>query len=284
MRKNEIRTAVLRILLNNKLHGYEIHKILTSKGLNIDVSRLYKLLNEMQENSIVESHWKNSSIGPKKRIYQISVKGKEELQKMLLNAIRIVHQFYNDYIMNLPPKLNALNMIGEQITSHLNGKGRIAYLTMRYSKIQEKFVNILLNKLTQGMLYLVKPSSVKMDLNHKRLSLLDGDYNNLPLKDDFLDLLVILRTPPYESLETSLIEWNRVVGRGMVALLIPSVFTKQISDPMTIGDFIEKNEYLAVDQSKFIDYEFLNEMLGKFFPKIAKKEIAHMTVLLASKL
>jgi len=78
------------------------------------------------------------------------------------------------------------------VISTKDGKGRIAYLTLKYSKIQEKFVKILLNKLTQGVLYLVKPPSVKMDLTHKRLSLLDDDYNNLPLKDDFLDLLVIL--------------------------------------------------------------------------------------------
>ncbi len=70
----------------------------------------------------------------------------------------------------------------------------------------------------------------------------------------------------------------------MVALLMPSVFTRQISDPMTIGDFIEKHEHLTLDQSKLIDYEFLKEMLGKFFPKINEKEIVHMTVLLASKL
>jgi len=53
---------------------------------------------------------------------------------------------------------------------------------------------------------------------------------------------------------------------------------------MTIGDFIEKHEHLTLDQSKLIDYEFLKEMLGKFFPKINEKEIVHMTVLLASKL
>jgi len=284
MRKNEIRTDVLRMLMHNKLHGYEIYKILTSKGFKIDVGRLYKLLNEMQEKNVVESQWKNSSRGPKKRVYQISVKGKEALHKILLNASRIVHQFYNDYLMNLPPKLNALNVICEQITRHLNGKGRIAYLTLRYSKIQEKFVEILLNTLTKGMLYLVKPPSVKIDLTHNKLSFLDGDYNNIPLKDDFLDLLVIIITPPFDYLETSLIEWNRVVGRGVVALLIPSIFIKQISDPMTIGDFIEKHEHMTLEHSNVIDYKLLKGRLAKFFPKITKKEIVHMTVILASKL
>ncbi len=284
MRKNEIKTAILRMLKNNKLHGYEIHKILNSKGVKIDVSRLYKLLNEMQASNIVESQWENSSVGPKKRVYQLSVKGERELHKILLNAIRIVHQFYNDYMMNLPPKLNVLNKICEHITRHLNERGRIAYLTLRYSKIQEKFVQILLDKLTQGMLYLVKPTSVKMDLDHKRLSFLDGDYNNLPLKDDFLDLLVILGTPQNEFLDTSLIEWNRVVGRGVVALILPSVFIKKISDQMTIGDFIERHEYLTSDRSNFVEYEHLKELLRKFFPKVIKKEFVHMTVILALKL
>ena len=76
---------------NNEFYGYEIHKILNSQGIKIEISRLYRVLNEMLKDKIFSSRWEKSPSGPKKRIYKLDKKGIKRREEWL-TTFKSIHR------------------------------------------------------------------------------------------------------------------------------------------------------------------------------------------------
>jgi DNA-binding PadR family transcriptional regulator len=43
-----------------ELYGYEIHKMLAIEGSDVEISRLYRILNEMSKEGLLEGRWAKS--------------------------------------------------------------------------------------------------------------------------------------------------------------------------------------------------------------------------------
>lgn len=270
---------------DKKFYGYEVHKKLVSEDVKVEISRLYRVLNEMLREGLLESRWERSRFGPRKRVYWLGRKGREELKKILLDAIKTVHGFYGKYLMKLPPKVNAFDSICSLLTDELRGQGNIGYITSKYSVMHERTIRTLQNKAPQGKLYFIKPNPVQVDLKLHNLSFLDGAYNNIPLRKDYLDLLVIAGVPRKGSLATALREWHRVLRQnGRLAILTPTALIHKYEDPLTIGDFVEKYEHETIEKGGQINKEFLRALLKDFFNKVEERQVVHITIFLASEL
>jgi DNA-binding PadR family transcriptional regulator len=264
-----------------EFHGYEAHKRLTSEGVNIGLSRLYRVLNEMLGEGLLESRWDSSQRGPKIRLYHLGKKGKEELDKMLSDAIEDVHYFYDEYLLGLPPEVNAFNHVCRLLSSNLNGKGNIVFVTPQVREQHEKIIRGLHSVDPEAKIYLVKPESVAVDLKLD-LSSLDGTSSSIPLKDGFADLLIVLSIPKKDLLETAFRELQRVLKQsGTLALIAPTASIKKYEDPLTMGDFLEKYEYETTGVDEQLDMEFIEASLKKFFRRCQEKHVVHMTILLA---
>ena len=120
-------------------------------------------------------------------------KGREELDRILLDAIETVHSFYGEYLQNLRPKINVFAEFLQPITEELRGHENIAFITTKYYGMQEMMISFFQRKTPNGRIYFVKPKFVTMELNIDNLFLLDGTYDNIPLKDELP--LVHLVTP-----------------------------------------------------------------------------------------
>ena len=74
-----IRPAVLFVLIEEDLHGYEIVQRLNEfqlvKGYEPDATGVYRTLRSMEEMSLVESEWVLSEAGPAKRRYAVTANG-----------------------------------------------------------------------------------------------------------------------------------------------------------------------------------------------------------------
>ncbi len=282
MRTENLKKAILKMFGDREFYGYEIHKVLLSQGIDIELGRLYRVLTEMLREELLEGRWEKSRKGPKRRIYKIGEKGKDELNRIFLEAIQIVHMFYGKYLMSLTPKVDVLNTIFSTLLDELEGQNNIACVTLQYTPIHGWFLQTAHKISPRGHVYLIKPKSLQIDLKLDYLTIMNGSYSEILLKKDFLDLLVIMDLPQKDSLEKALIEWHRVLNKtGKLGILTPTVLLKKHMDPMSIGDFVEKYEHEIIEKSEKIDKEFLQGKLKTLFDRIEERQIVHMTILQA---
>ncbi|MFQ6080275.1 MAG: helix-turn-helix transcriptional regulator [Candidatus Bathyarchaeia archaeon] len=283
MRTENLERTILKLLKGKEIYGYQVHKQLVSRGVKIEISRLYRVLTGMWRKGYLESRWEKSRMGPRKRMYRLNKKGKEGLKRILLEAIETVHGFYSEYLLSLPPKTSVFNSICRLLSTNLKGQGNIAYITPKYSVTHEKILYGLHSEVPEGKIYLVKPSSLAVDLDLDNLLFLDGTYDSIPLRDGYVDLLVAVGLPQKDFLETVLREWRRVLKEsGTLAILTPTILIHKYEDPLTIGSFIEKYEHETLGRGEPVDRDFLEALLKNFFQNVKERRIVHITSFLAS--
>jgi DNA-binding PadR family transcriptional regulator len=268
---------------NRDFYGYDVHKVLLSENVKIEISRLYRVLNEMMREKLLEGRWEKSQRGPRKRVYQLGKKGKDELNNILEDAIKTVHGFYGAYLMNLPPKTNVLNRIIRLLTDGMKSDETIVYIATKFSPLHAILIYNLQRKIPQGTTFLVKPKSLDLDIKMDNLVSLDGAYNDVLLKDGNANLLVVMDLPEKDILEKALTEWHRIITKkGKLVIGTPTILVHRYEDPLTIGDFIEKYEHETIEKGEYIDKDFLQTLLKKYFKKVEEKQIVHMTFFLVS--
>ena len=283
MRTDDYKIAILKIFKGKEFHGYEAHKRLASEDIEIEISRLYRILNEMLREGLLEGRWARSQLGPKMRVYRVGKKGEEELNRILNEAIETVHYFYSEYLRGLPSEVNAFNIICSLLLRDLNEKANFIYINAQFSTPHERLIRGLHSEIPEAKIYLVKPSSLIVDLKLDNLVLLDGLPRSIPLRDSYADLIVVTDIPKQRSLEIALSEWCRVLKQdGKLALIVPTVNVKKYEDPMDIGDFLEKHEHEANRNDDYINETLIERTLKKAFRKVEEKQVIHITIIQAS--
>jgi DNA-binding PadR family transcriptional regulator len=282
MRTEDLKKIILRISGSGEFYGYKIHKQLASRKIVVSTSRLYRTLAEMVRQGLLESQWQKGQLGPRQRVYKLGEKGRKEREKILLDAIATVHGFYSEYLLNLPAKTNVFNTICRILSGNLSGKPDIGYVTSDYSEMHERLLRGLRGEIPGANIYFVKPASLAVDLNLENLWFLNGTYDSIPLKQGYVDLLVIVGVPHERFLEKSLKEWLRVLKQsGTLAICVPTVFTHKHDDPLSVGNFIEKYEHKTLEEGQHIETDYLKTLLKKSFQRVEEKQIVHITVFLA---
>lgn len=78
--KNFLRACVLLLLREHPSHGYDMMERLVALGFDReDPGRLYRTLRVLEKESLVRSAWEPSSVGPARRIYELTRPGMVEL-------------------------------------------------------------------------------------------------------------------------------------------------------------------------------------------------------------
>jgi PadR family transcriptional regulator PadR len=283
LRTEDLVKIILKLSKGREFYGYEIHKKLSSEGADVEVSRFYRVLATMLKEGYLESHWEKSPSGPKKRVYRLAEKGRKELNKILLDSIQTIHDFYADYLLNLPSDADVFDRIYSPLVHELRGRKNIGcMITLEYSAMHERMIRSLHGKAPQAKMYVVRPSSAAVELKVDNVAFLDGSPD-IPLKDGYLDLLVVTEIPPRDLLQSAVREWHRVLNqRGTLGILAPTVALRKYKDPLTIGDFIEKFEHETIQKGEPVDHEFLRRVLAKLFQDVKERQIVHMTLFMAS--
>jgi PadR family transcriptional regulator PadR len=247
MRTAELKNIILKQNPHQEFYGYEVHKSLASAGIEVEISRLYRVLTTMLKEQLLESRWTTSRTGPKKRMYRLSDKGQDALNDIFLDAVKTVHSFYGLYLLRLLPKINVFAQIYQLLTNELKGDEIIVFITRDFTPMHEMIIQTLHRNIPQGKIYLIKPDEIDADLALANLLYLDGNYHNIPLKTDYVDCMIVINLPTQEEVNHALQEWHRVLTpHGTLAILTPTVLLEHYDDPLTIGDFIEKHEHETI--------------------------------------
>ena len=285
MKTEDIKRIILKLVdsRSDGVHGYEMHKMLVSEKIEVELSRLYRLMNLMLKEGLLEGRWEKSQQGPRKRLYRLGQKGRKELDEIFLDSIEIVHSFYSKYLQSLRPKINVFDDIFSFLSGELKGHENIAYLTTANSAMHKLILFNLQKNVPEGKIYFVKPTAIAADLSLENIVILRGTHEDIPLKDDHVNLLFVIDLPNEGLLDTALKEWHRVISHeGRLAILTPTVLIQKHEDPLTIGQFIEKWEHENIEKGEHIDREILYTTLKMFFQKVEDRQIVHISMILAS--
>ena len=82
------------------LYGYKILaliKRLSGQTLNPSESTIYETLKNLEKDELVRSYWAESELGPPRKYYEITDKGKETL-KILLEEVRKIVDVVNKVV------------------------------------------------------------------------------------------------------------------------------------------------------------------------------------------
>jgi poly-beta-hydroxybutyrate-responsive repressor len=99
--KNFLRPCLLLLLREQPSHGYELLERLGPLGFTRDdPGGLYRALRALEQDGLVRSGWEPSSVGPDRRIYELTRSGMEELHrraKTLAEAKETLEVFLSRY-------------------------------------------------------------------------------------------------------------------------------------------------------------------------------------------
>lgn len=97
--QKDFRTAWLLLLLQaGPSYGYELRRALEVRELRLDPAVMYRGLREMEGRGLISSHWAPSGAGPKRRIYEMTAAGRDELIRIAA-AIRDDRDAQNAFLV-----------------------------------------------------------------------------------------------------------------------------------------------------------------------------------------
>ena len=86
-----LQPCLLVMLHRGEAHGYSLLNGLDEFGFNLDrldPSLVYRALREMEAASLVTSEWGDESLGPQRRVYQITEDGEQALAQWVADLRR----------------------------------------------------------------------------------------------------------------------------------------------------------------------------------------------------
>ncbi len=77
---NYLKACALLLISEAPAHGYQLLARLSSVGpTGFDLGALYRVLRMMEDDGLVASSWEDSAVGPDRRVYRITDRGRQTL-------------------------------------------------------------------------------------------------------------------------------------------------------------------------------------------------------------
>jgi SAM-dependent methyltransferase len=199
-----------------------------------------------------------------------------------LDAIETIRTHYSEYLLKLPTETSIFEGIAKMVIPQQLKQCKIAFYAPRLSIMHERIFSALKKRLPECETYVVHSKSINTNSNPTIAIFLNGDYNSIPLRSKYVDLLILEGLPNNKNAARAVEEWHRVLrDNGTLVVIVSKPVFSKFKDPLTIGDFIEKTENQNVSKGENVNGELLQKLLEKRFLKIRKKEMLQMIFLTA---
>ena len=134
----------------------------------------------------------------------------------------------------------------------------------------------------RGKVYLIKPSTLDFSIEMENVTVFDGANSDLPIKDNFVDRLIVIDVPSQETLNESVKEWRRAIkDEGRLIVVTPTILVQDRDEPLNIGDFVEMYEHQVVEKGSHIKPDLFFASLKSHFKCVLVSENMHMTFITA---
>lgn len=95
--REKTRNQLLLLLDRRPCHGYELRRLLHSAVGDIEITKLYRWLRDMENEGLVESETQTGHRGPSRRVYRLGPRGERCLREVLRDSIGVVLHFYDAF-------------------------------------------------------------------------------------------------------------------------------------------------------------------------------------------
>ncbi len=95
--RDRVCNQILLYLDRKPCHGYELHRLLTPVVGDVEVTKLYRWLREMERNGLVECEERKGPYGPARRVYQLGDRGERQVRQVLKDAMGTILHFYDAF-------------------------------------------------------------------------------------------------------------------------------------------------------------------------------------------
>lgn len=104
--KGILEGCILKVISDNETYGYQISEKLKMNGFpEISEGTIYPLLMRLEKNGLVTTIYKESPLGPKRKYFSISPKGREELNNFFIRWVQM-EKFINSLFQDYEGELN----------------------------------------------------------------------------------------------------------------------------------------------------------------------------------
>jgi DNA-binding PadR family transcriptional regulator len=237
----------------------------------------------MNEDGLLKVRWAKSKSGPKKKIYELTEEGESVRTEILMDAISTVHNFYLEYLLRLPPELNPFVEICTTLLGPTESNLRIACVVKRFSTPVNHILGIMQRMLQNAEKFIIGPADLVVHSEFEEWQKLSGDCQAIPLKDSFLDVLVLLEYGECHGADSCIKEWRRVLAQGgRLGVVTAKVTAQGNNDPLSIGVFIETQEHRVIMGQGYLDWTEFKSGVNGTFQTVEDEEIADVFVLTAT--
>ncbi len=226
------------------MYGYELWKRFASEGDKVQLSYLYKTLAEMSKEGLLVSRVQRGDRGPSRRQYFLSALGRRELGTIFAEATELVHDFYEDYMAKLPPEFfsERFNRMCNEVWT---GRESLAMvISQPLTRFHQEILENACRRTGAKHTYLVKPPESGAAPGLPGLTVLDGSFEDIQLKEKSLDCLIVVDIQDATNLKRCLREFRRLLRSGGVMFgCAPFMGLAGPSDPLDVGEFMKKMKY-----------------------------------------
>ena len=238
----------------------------------------------MKEEGLLKDRWEKSQSGPERRIYRIDKGGDIEREKILMEAIRTVHEFYTEYLLNLPPERSAFKIISGILTRGASKNANVAYVADKFSGPLRSIISQIGEDLSGAKIYAVSVQAKPIELELDDVFTIEGAFDDIPMKNDYLDLLIVTGNIDSSCLKSCLAEWKRVLSKdGTLAIVTPTATISTYNDPLGIGEFIEQREHPRIGGEGALSSERLLAEMSHHFERATEQKVVHISIILGIK-
>lgn len=260
------------------VYGYELHKRLASHGEGVQLSYLYKTLKEMCEEGLLEGRLQPGEHGPQRRQYRLTGRGIKELGRIFGEATELIHDYYEEYVANLPPEFFSERfhtMMGQVCDGR---ESAAMVISEPLTHLHREILEGLAQRAGGLRTYLIKPRHVTAQVDLPNLTILEGRFDDIPLKDKGLDALLVVDIQDATNIGRCCREFRRVLRAGGVLFgCAPFMGLGGARDPLEVGEFMKKTKY-NWSHRPYLDRESIRRTLDETFDYV---DVASMSFLTA---
>ncbi len=291
MKKHGITKLITRILLYREQSGYDVYREVLTKGVQVRPNYVYMILTEMRSKGLLAARWVKSRRGPRRHLYSLSEKGRDEFRQMVKDSLVVMMDAYVQANLNARDGPDHAYSIRSSFDSHgvpHPGRGdRVVIATPPFDPLicLPLGFRIMSELFPSSSIVVVKPPGLKFYDDRPNVTFVDGERHDMPLKDGFADYLMLEGFPREASAKDTIRECARVLkDDGHLILRVPKVMTEEQRPKFTnFAEFTMKQYYDILEQDRRVSLENLRSLISRYFEMQKEAEIRGNVVFYATR-
>lgn len=284
----DLERNILRMISEEEeICGYELWKRMSSKGIKCHSNHLYVVLKDMEKEGILKGRWveRENHSGARKHLYSIGKEGKDVMNSILKDSLSVLMTSYVNEMRQLNDYSGFASVIAQasvQLGLPTPAEDEKIVLSIPYHDPLTCYQLIfsLTDSFPNSSLYLVTPPKMEIYESRPNMTVLHGWRHDMPLKDEFADLVILEGFPYQVSEEETIRECFRVLKEGgnLVVQVKNTMVEEREPEFPFFSEYVEKLYYELFQQDRKISREKVASILQRYFKKQTEANIMGTTV------